>query len=233
MPNDRDKLLKIMDSLEADYRSGRISPEKYSYFRSKYEDKLNAIDAREATRRIRSMQGKSNPKTTQKKKSKKPTKTKKEKEEDLVQKYIVNPKKGDARYNKKGKKSMSSGTFKLVLLLVLVVGFTLGVGYGVFNFDFNNFSDTTAVAIVQDSAFPEVVENVSNTTTTSYSNETTTSYSNSSYEPVETTTDYSSSSGDYSGGGSDSGSGSGSSSGDDSGSSGDSGQGGDDFGGNE
>ena len=41
MPNDRDKLLKIMDSLEADYRSGRISPEKYSYFRSKYEDKLN------------------------------------------------------------------------------------------------------------------------------------------------------------------------------------------------
>ena len=113
----------------------------------------------------------------------------------------------------------------------MVVGFTLGVGYGVFNFDFNNFSDTTAVAIVQDSAFPEVVENVSNTTTTSYCNETTTSYSNSSYEPVETTTDYSSSSGDYSGGGSDSGSGSGSGSGDDS--VGDSGQGGDDFGGNE
>ena len=55
MPNDRDKLLMIMDSLEVDYRSGRISPEKYSYFRSKYEDKLNSIDAMEATKRIRSM----------------------------------------------------------------------------------------------------------------------------------------------------------------------------------
>ena len=105
MPNDRDKLLMIMDSLEVDYRSGRISPEKYSYFRSKYEDKLNSIDAMEATKRIRSMQGKSTPKTTQKKRSKKPTKNQKEKEQDLVQKYIINPKKGDAKYNKKEKKS--------------------------------------------------------------------------------------------------------------------------------
>ena len=30
MPNDRDKLLKIMDSLEVDYRSGKISPDKES-----------------------------------------------------------------------------------------------------------------------------------------------------------------------------------------------------------
>ena len=30
MPNDREKLLRIMDSLEADYRSGKISAEKYS-----------------------------------------------------------------------------------------------------------------------------------------------------------------------------------------------------------
>ena len=79
MPNDRDKLLMIMDSLEVDYRSGRISPEKYSYFRSKYEDKLNSIDAMEATKRIRSMQGKSTPKTTQKKRSKNLPKIKRKK----------------------------------------------------------------------------------------------------------------------------------------------------------
>ena len=85
MPNDREKLLKIMDSLEADYEVGKISPEKYSYFRSKYEDKLNAIDAKEATQRIRSMQGKSTSDTTKKKKTKKSAKSKKEKE-DLVQK---------------------------------------------------------------------------------------------------------------------------------------------------
>ena len=58
MADDREKLLRIMDSLEKDYRSGKLSADKYSYFRSKYEDKLNSIDAREATKRIRSMQGK-------------------------------------------------------------------------------------------------------------------------------------------------------------------------------
>ena len=50
MSDDRDKLLHIMNSLEADYKSGKISKEKYIYFRSKYEDKLNSIDAVEATR---------------------------------------------------------------------------------------------------------------------------------------------------------------------------------------
>ena len=58
MSEDRDKLLQVMNSLEADYKSGKISAGKYKYFRSKYEDKLNSIDAREATKRIRSMQGK-------------------------------------------------------------------------------------------------------------------------------------------------------------------------------
>ena len=40
MTEERDKLLQIMSSLESDYKSGKISPEKYRYFRSKYEDKL-------------------------------------------------------------------------------------------------------------------------------------------------------------------------------------------------
>ena len=73
MSDDRDKLLKIMSSLEKDYRSGKISAEKYSYFRSKYEDKLNTIDAQAATRKIRSMQGKPADNTRKRKRSKKPT----------------------------------------------------------------------------------------------------------------------------------------------------------------
>ena len=36
MSDERDKLLQIMNSLEADYKSGKISVEKYRYFRSKY-----------------------------------------------------------------------------------------------------------------------------------------------------------------------------------------------------
>lgn len=154
MPNDKEKLLKVMRSLDADYAHGKISEEKYRYFRSKYEDKLNTLDARDATNRIRSMQGKpsgkrkTNPKLNKKKKE----------EPDLVQKYIINPKKGDKDFNKEKKPPMDNGTFKLIAVLVLVIGFTAGIGYGVLTFDFGNISVTDAQAIVEDTAFPEVEE---------------------------------------------------------------------------
>lgn len=157
MPNDKEKLLKVMRSLDADYAHGKISEGKYRYFRSKYEDKLNTLDARDATNRIRSMQGK--PSGKRKTNPKPPKLNKKKKEEpDLVQKYIINPKKGDKDFNKEKKPPMDNGTFKLIAVLVLVIGFTAGIGYGVLTFDFGNISVTDAQAIVEDTAFPEVEE---------------------------------------------------------------------------
>lgn len=198
MSEDREKLLKIISSLEADYRSGKISADKYSYFRSKYEDKLNTIDAEAATRKIRSMQGKPSSNTKKRRRSKRPTSNKKKEEQDLVQKYIINPKKGDAKYNKAKKSSMDGGTFKLLLLLVLVIGFTAGVAYGVFNFDFDKVSPTESVATIQDTAFPEFKEvKTSNTTSTSHNNN---SWSTSSSNTIETTTDTSSTPGSDSSG---------------------------------
>ena len=192
MSDDRDKLLGIMNNLESDYRSGKISAEKYSYFRSKYEDKLNSIDARDATKRIRSMQGK--PSTeTRKKRSKKPTKNKRKQEQDLVQKYIINPKKSDANYNKKKKSAMDSGTFKLLLLLILVVGFTAGIAYGIFNFDFGTISQADTVDVVDDTAFPEFKNDVKFNTTTNYDNYTDNYTSNDDNNDIETTTDNSNS----------------------------------------
>ncbi len=192
MSDDRDKLLGIMNNLESDYRSGKISAEKYSYFRSKYEDKLNSIDARDATKRIRSMQGK--PSTeNRKKRSKKPTKNKRKQEQDLVQKYIINPKKSDAQYNKKKKSAMDSGTFKLLLLLILVVGFTAGIAYGIFNFDFGTISQVDTVAVVDDTAFPEFKNDVKLNTTTDYDNYTYNYTSNDDNDDIETTTDNSNS----------------------------------------
>ena len=164
MSDDRKKLIHILNSLDADYREGRISRGKYEYFRTKYEDKLNSIDALEASMRIRSMQGKTDP-SKRNRKRKRPANDKKRQEEDLVQKYIINPKKGDSAYNKK-KSSMDSGTFKLVLILVLVIGFTAGIAYGVFNSDFESVSETAAVGIVEDTAFPEITVVLNNTTTT-------------------------------------------------------------------
>ena len=157
MPNDKEKLLRVMRCLDADYAHGKISEEKYRYFRSKYEDKLNTLDARDATNRIRSMQG--NPSGKRKTNPKPPKLNKKKKEEqDLVQKYIINPKKGDKDFNKEKKPPMDNGTFKLIAVLVLVIGFTAGIGYGVLTFDFGNISVTDAQAIVEDTAFPEVEE---------------------------------------------------------------------------
>lgn len=189
MSDERDKLLNVMKNLESDYKSGKISAEKYSYFRAKYEDKLNSIDAKAATRRIRSMQGKPSNDTKKARLHKKPTKNKKKEERDLVQKYIINPKKDDSRYNKKKKKSaMDSGTFKLLLLLILVVGFTAGIAYGIFNLDFGTLSDTETVAIVSDTAFPEIKEVVTvNKTTNDYGNYTYYDYDD--QDDVETTTE--------------------------------------------
>ena len=183
MTEERDKLLQIMSSLEADYKSGKISAEKYKYFRSKYEDKLNSIDALEATKRIRSMQGKpSAPKNN--KKRRKPTNYKKKQEQDLVQKYIINPKKDDTAYNKQKKSSANSGSFKFIAILILVIAFTAGVAYGIFNFDAETIAETNIVATVEDTAFPEIVA-VANTTQQNFTFEDT----NKTVEKVETKTE--------------------------------------------
>lgn len=213
MPNDKEKLLKVMRSLDADYAHGKISEEKYRYFRSKYEDKLNTLDARDATNRIRSMQGK--PSGKRKTNPKPPKFNKKKKEEpDLVQKYIINPKKGDKDFNKEKKPPMDNGTFKLIAVLVLVIGFTAGIGYGVLTFDFGNISVTDAQAIVEDTAFPEVEEVKVNDTDNDSVQVGDTYTSDNSYDSGDSSSGQGSGSYDSGTGGEESGSGGSSGSGD-------------------
>lgn len=213
MPNDKEKLLKVMRSLDADYAHGKISEEKYRYFRSKYEDKLNTLDARDATNRIRSMQGK--PSGKRKTNPKTPKLNKKKKEEpDLVQKYIINPKKGDKDFNKEKKPPMDNGTFKLIAVLVLVIGFTAGIGYGVLTFDFGNISVTDAQAIVEDTAFPEVEEVKVNDTDNDSVQVGDTYTSDNSYDSGDSSSGQGSGSYDSGTGGEESGSGGSSGSGD-------------------
>ena len=213
MPNDKEKLLKVMRSLDADYAHGKISEEKYRYFRSKYEDKLNTLDARDATNRIRSMQGK--PSGKRKTNPEPPKLNKKKKEEpDLVQKYIINPKKGDKDFNKEKKPPMDNGTFKLIAVLVLVIGFTAGIGYGVLTFDFGNISVTDAQAIVEDTAFPEVEEVKVNDTDNDSVQVGDTYTSDNSYDSGDSSSGQGSGSYDSGTGGEESGSGGSSGSGD-------------------
>ena len=213
MPNDKEKLLRVMRCLDADYAHGKISEEKYRYFRSKYEDKLNTLDARDATNRIRSMQGK--PSGKWKTNPKPPKLNKKKKEEpDLVQKYIINPKKGDKDFNKEKKPPMDNGTFKLIAVLVLVIGFTAGIGYGVLTFDFGNISVTDAQAIVEDTAFPEVEEVKVNDTDNDSVQVGDTYTSDNSYDSGDSSSGQGSGSYDSGTGGEESGSGGSSGSGD-------------------
>lgn len=213
MPNDKEKLLRVMHSLDADYAHGKISEEKYRYFRSKYEDKLNTLDARDATNRIRSMQGKPSGKRKTNPKPPKLNKKKKE-EQDLVQKYIINPKKGDKDFNKEKKPPMDNGTFKLIAVLVLVIGFTAGIGYGVLTFDFGNISVTDAQAIVEDTAFPEVEEVKVNDTDNDSVQVGDTYTSDNSYDSGDSSSGQGSGSYDSGTGGEESGSGGSSGSGD-------------------
>lgn len=213
MPNDKEKLLRVMRSLDADYTHGKISEEKYRYFRSKYEDKLNTLDARDATNRIRSMQGKPSGKRKTNPKPPKLNKKKKE-EQDLVQKYIINPKKGDKDFNKEKKPPMDNGTFKLIAVLVLVIGFTAGIGYGVLTFDFGNISVTDAQAIVEDTAFPEVEEVKVNDTDNDSVQVGDTYTSDNSYDSGDSSSGQGSGSYDSGTGGEESGSGGSSGSGD-------------------
>lgn len=202
-----------MRCLDADYAHGKISEEKYRYFRSKYEDKLNTLDARDATNRIRSMQGKPSGKRKTNPKPPKLNKKKKE-EQDLVQKYIINPKKGDKDFNKEKKPPMDNGTFKLIAVLVLVIGFTAGIGYGVLTFDFGNISVTNAQAIVEDTAFPEVEEVKVNDTDNDSVQVGDTYTSDNSYDSGDSSSGQGSGSYDSGTGGEESGSGGSSGSGD-------------------
>ena len=213
MPNDKEKLLRVMHCLDADYAHGKISEEKYRYFRSKYEDKLNTLDARDATNRIRSMQGKPSGKRKTNPKPPKLNKKKKE-EQDLVKKYIINPKKGDKDFNKEKKPPMDNGTFKLIAVLVLVIGFTAGIGYGVLTFDFGNISVTDAQAIVDDTAFPEVEEVKVNDTDNDSVQVGDTYTSDNSYDSGDSSSGQGSGSYDSGTGGEESGSGGSSGSGD-------------------
>ena len=158
MARDKDKLLRIMDSLEHDYHSGNISEEKYLYFRQKYEEKLNAMDKTSVQRE----------KYTKMPKKPLQRSYNESEQQKLIEKYIVDPKRADKSLNSKNKKKnqeMSSGTFKLSLILVLLIAFTVGIAIGIFAFDFGDISLMDVSAIVEDTAFPIVEEvNVDNST---------------------------------------------------------------------
>lgn len=156
MPDEKQKILSIMKSLERDYRAGKVSPQKYRYYMAKYQDRLRYLDKHAATNRIRSMQGKPAPDIRRNRNRYNDARNRQEEKNGLVQKYIINPKKDDRDLNKKNKKSMDSSTYKLFTVLILVIGLTLGIAVGVFAMNFEDLSVVHSDALVVDTSFPDI-----------------------------------------------------------------------------
>ena len=175
---DKEKLLKLLQELKKEYRAGNISDDEYKYLSREYEDNLSNISAVD---RIRSMQGKEVVEKPVIYSSKKAEKSKKSKEEDekLVDKYVVKTEK-----EKRESRRPSGKVFVAIAIACLAVAFITGIGFGIFNFDFQLSNPTNAMVTVNESAFLDiVVNNTNNTNRTSKNNATTNSSENSNTRP--------------------------------------------------
>ena len=166
MDQDQIKLVKTMKRLESDYKSGKISKDKYEYFYGKYNQKLRSMEAIRNTQAIRNRRPPENHPNNHKSSIKNRLEN-----EKLVEKYIVEPKKnaGEKIVNPSSNKSL----YSILIVCILIIGFSVGIGFGVFNLGFNDVAAENAAAIVEDSAFLKVENTKGNVTSTSTSNQNT------------------------------------------------------------
>ena len=161
---DKEKLLKLLQDLEEDYLAEKISDEEYENLSNEYKDKLSNITAVD---RIRAMQGK---KVVEKPifsfaKKQKAEKSKIE-DEKLVDQYVVKTKKE----KKKEPKPPRKGIFAAIAIICLAAAFITGIGFGIFNFDFQSPEPGNSVVTLDENALPEVTTN--NTNQTNQTNQT-------------------------------------------------------------
>jgi len=154
---DKEKLLKLLKELEDDYHTGNISDNKYKYLSKQYEDRLSDITAVD---RIRAMQGKKVVEKPVMSSSKRQMAEKsKEEDEKLVDKYVVKTEK-----EKKESRTFNKRIFAVISIVCLFIAFTAGIGFGIFNFDFQPTDPTIVAVTVNETAFPAVTSNDNNKT---------------------------------------------------------------------
>ncbi len=155
---DEKKLLKILEELEEDYQAGNISDEKYKYLSKQYNDRLSNITAVD---RIRAMQGKKAVKKTPSKFSQRSMAERSKKEdEQLVDKYVVK-----SEEEKKKSKASNKKVYIGVAIVCIFVAFIAGIGFGIFNFDFQSTSPANAAVTINETAFPTITSDLTNKTT--------------------------------------------------------------------
>lgn len=154
---DKQKLLKIMQELEKDYKMGKISEDKYKYLSKEYKSRLANLNA---STRIRHMQGKE---------SKPPSPTvqrsmaeaSRREDRALVNKYIVKTEKERKEEMKAARVASNKGIFAIIAVVFLISAFLVGISFGLFAGP-QNTAQTTGPVFVSDSAFPQTLTNSSN-----------------------------------------------------------------------
>jgi hypothetical protein len=154
---DKEKLLKLLEELEEEFQAGNISDSKYKYLSNEYEDRLSDMTAVD---RIRAMQGKKMVEKPAISPSKKQLAEKSKKEDEkLTDKYVVKTEK-----ERKESKTFNRRIFATIAIACLILAFTAGIGFGIFNFDFQPTNPVNAVVTVNETAFPVVTSNDTNKT---------------------------------------------------------------------
>ncbi|MEN6329937.1 MAG: hypothetical protein ABFC91_06565 [Methanobacteriaceae archaeon] len=159
---DKKKIVRSLQELEFDYSQGNISRKAYISQKNGLNEQLETLDTAD---RIKRLQGKGQVEKpleywTEKEEEKK----KQEEREVLLQRYVSSP-------QPPGKlSSLSSGRWKTMLAIFLVVAFFVGTGFGVLIMQSPSESSGASL-VANESAFP--VENTTNLTDTNTSSSNT------------------------------------------------------------
>ena len=149
-----------MQELKKDYQAGNISEDKYRYLSNEYSKRLTNLDA---TNRIRNMQGRQVRRSPSRATQRSMAEASRREDKALVDKYVVKPKQ---KQMPQQKSEISNKSKYAILVVVCLIGaFLVGISFGLFTGG-PQASVPLVSVLIDDSAFPEVIANVTNTTGT-------------------------------------------------------------------
>lgn len=156
-----EKIIKRLKELENDYNQGILPKNDFLRQKKYLSRQLEALEVANRVRRLQGKQGseKSLDYWSEKEKDKKGAEDQEEKQE-LLKKYSTKP-----RIEENTGNGMFSNRTKIIISIILIVGFLVGTAFGVSII--SNTSESPQSIAVNDSAFPpKNITNITKNTTT-------------------------------------------------------------------
>jgi hypothetical protein len=156
-----EQLLKNLEDLDKDLEAGKIPKKQYESLKKQYTNRLETLEAAE---RIKRMQGRgTSEKTLDHWASKSKIQKDEEEQEELIKKYVTTPKPKTKSQPKKAKGGIPR--IGIIAGVLLAIAFFVGTGFGVLMLNGPIAVDNGTV-MVNETAFPPVIENLTTNTTT-------------------------------------------------------------------